>query len=916
MQEIRLARNANLARGASYEMIMFPHAENKTSVAVISSQHADTLAFLFTDIEGSTSLWEQDAERMRLALARHDALARAAVEDHHGTVVKMTGDGMHAVFRNPLDAVAAALDLQLALADPSATSGIVLKVRCGMHLGIVERRDNDYFGAPVNRAARIMSAAHGGQVLVSQATAELILDRLADGVALRDLGLVRLRGLADPEHVYQMVYPQLRQDFPALRSLEATPHNLPQQGTSFVGREREAEEIAKLLESARLVTLLGPGGIGKTRLSLQVAVDVMDGYPDGVWFVELAALSDERLVAQAMASVVGVKEEMGRPVVEALIKFVSDRQLLLILDNCEHLVHACAELAAQLLRAANKVSILASSREHLNVAGETTYPVPALAIPDADSKIALAALTQYEAVRLFVDRAAMVLPGFVLSEGNANAVIDICRRLDGIPLAIELAAARVRALSVKGIAVRLSDRFRLLTGGHRTALPRQQTLRALIDWSYDLLTEAERILLRRLAVFAGGWTLEAAEAVGAGAGIDQANVLDLLTALVEKSLVAIETSCGRYRLLETVREYAQDRLNDSGGGDATRAQHLAFYLALAEGARPGLKGSEQATWLARLDAERENLLAAHAWCDRAESGGELGLRLVYGAQPYWLRRGVLESGHRAIAEALARPSAQIRNLLRCKALFAAGWLDYYMGRYASARRHLEEDLSIAKEIADEAMVAMVLQPLGMASLGQGDLPKARQYLEEALVLAREQGDKRQIAAALNALAQLTRLQGELERAEPLYENVLAFMRELGDRESIAFALLNLTMVSIGRRNADRAQRSLREASAIADEIGSMPAGQSVLEVSAGLSALTEDWERAAIFFGAAEAQAEKTGLHRDPADEAFLAPLIENAQAALGASAFSAVDAAGRALTYDSAMEKVRAWLEPASRAD
>jgi predicted ATPase/class 3 adenylate cyclase len=883
---------------------------------VISVKHADALAFLFTDIEGSTSLWEREAERMRLALARHDALARAAVEDHHGTVVKMIGDGMHAVFANPLDAVEAALDLQLALADPSVTSGVALRVRCGMHLGIVERRDNDYFGSPLNRAARIMNAAHGGQVLVSQVTADLIRDRLPDGVALRDLGLVRLRGLADPEHVYQVLCPRLRQDFPALRSLEATPNNLPQQGTSFVGRQREVVEVKKLLESARLVTLLGVGGIGKTRLSLQVATDLMDGYPDGVWFVELAPLTDERLIPQAVASVVGVKEEIGRSVIEALVKFVADRQLLLIFDNCEHLLQGCAEVAAQFLRTARKVTILASSREHLHVAGEITYPVPALAIPDADGRISLEALTQYEAVRLFVDRAAMVLPAFELTEQNATAVVDICRRLDGIPLAIELAAARVRALSVQNIASRLGDRFGLLTSGNRTALPRQQTLRALIDWSYDLLTEAECLLLRRLAIFAGGWTLEAAEAVGAGGDIDQSDVLDLLTALIEKSLVAVETSGGRYRLLETVRQYAQDRLNESGDADVTRTQHLTFYLALAEGARPGLAGSEQATWLARLDAERENLLAAHAWCNRAERGGELGLRLVYGAQPYWIRRGVLELGHRAIAEALARPGAVTRNLVRCKALFAAGWLDYYMGRYASARRHLEEDLSIAREMGDEAMVAMVLQPLGMASLGQGDLAKARQYLEEALVLARERGDKRQIAAALNALAQLTRVEGELEEAEPIYENVLALVRELGDRESIAFALLNLAMVSIGRSRADRAQSMLREASAIADEIGSMPAEQSVLEVSAGLGALTKDWKRAAMFFGAAEAQAAETGLHRDPADEAFLAPLIAKAQAALGAPEFSAAEAAGRTLTYDAAMKRVRAWLEPGWRAD
>jgi predicted ATPase/class 3 adenylate cyclase len=882
---------------------------------VNSGNNADKLAFLFTDIEGSTSLWELEAERMRLALASHDALARAAVERHHGTVVKMTGDGMHAAFRDSAHAVGAALELQLALADPAATGGIALKVRCGVHAGVAELRDNDYFGAPVNRAARIMAAAHGGQMLVSRAVAELVRDALPEGATMRELGSVRLHGVAEPEQIYQVQHAGLRRDFPALRTLAATPNNLPLQATSFIGRERERAEILSLLGTARLVTLLGAGGIGKTRLSLAVAAELLELYPDGVWLVELASLSDPRLVPQAVASVVGVKEEPGRPVLDALTKFVADRQLILVLDNCEHLIHACAELADRLLRSGPKLRILASSREALRIAAESAYPLPALATPDSSRDVALDELARNEAVRLFVDRALAARPAFALTRHNAPAVTQICRQLDGIPMAIELAAARIRALSVENIAARLTDRFRLLTSGNRTALPRQQTLRALIDWSFELLTPGERTLLRRLGVFAGGFTLEAAEAVGAGGEIAEGEVLELLTALVEKSLVAFADDVGRYRLLETVRQYAQERLDESGEVAATRARHLFHYLDLAEGARAGLSGREQAAWLARLDPEHENLLAAHAWCDRAERGGELGLRLVDGAQPYWIRRGVLELGHRAIAEALNRPGADVRNVVRCKALFAAGWTTYYMGRYADAAAYLDECLAIAREIGDTAMVARVLQPLGMASLGQGESAKARRHLEEAVQLARESGNTRQIAVAQNALAQLLRVEGRLDEAEPLYANVLELMRELGDRESVAYVLLNLAMASIEQRRAERVDAMLLEALAIAEEIGSMPARQSVLEVAAGLGALQEDWELAAVLFGAAEQQAAETGFHRDPADEAFLAPLVGRARAALG-TAFSVGEAAGRALARDAATGMVRAWLEPRARAD
>ena len=785
-------------------------------------------------------------------------------------------------------------------------------MRSGVNCGAVERRDGDYFGSPVNRAARIMGSAHGGQILLSQSIVALVADRLPKDVTLRDLGLARLRDLASPEHLYQVLHPKLRHDFPALRSLEATPNNLAQQVTSFVGRERELAEVTRLLGTARLITLLGAGGIGKTRLAMHVAADVMDAYPDGVWFVDLAPLSDPRLVPQAVASVLGVKEESGATIVDALVRHVKDKRMLLVLDNCEHLLHACAGIAGSLLRAGAQLKLIATSRESLHVAGETSYPVPALAVPDAGDRVTPNALAQYESTRLFVDRAAAAKPSFRATLANAPAIADICRRLDGIPLAIELASARVGALPVETIAARLSDRFRLLTGGDQTALPRQQTLRALIDWSHDLLTEPERALLRRLSVFAAGWTLEAAEAVCAGGDIDVADVLDLLTHLVDKSLVAMDADGSRYRLVETVREYAHEKLDESGESDAVRASHLRHLQEQAEAAPPAHGGAELARWRARLDLERENFLAAHAWADREEGNAERGLRLAYALGRYWFTRGQPALGLRLSSEALARRGAQERSVARCRTLFDAGQHYCFTGRYEEAQGPLEESLAIARELEDPKYVARVLQPLGMAAFGRGDRNTARAHMKEAVELARGIGDKRELAAALNNLAQMHRIDGELDPAEPLYAQAVTLAREIGDRETVAIALLNLAMVSIGRGSGDRAHGMLMEILAIVEEIGSRPVGLGALDVAAGYGAWREEWEHAARFFGVAQAQIVETGLQRDPTDEAFLLPLVERARSKLGPAAFETVEREGRALGYEEGIREAVAWLSGA----
>ncbi|HSQ82297.1 MAG TPA: tetratricopeptide repeat protein [Casimicrobiaceae bacterium] len=875
------------------------------------SEHSAFATFLFTDIEGSTRLWDEQPERMKSALARHDAIARDAVESHGGHVVKMTGDGVHAVFADPLDAIQAVLQMQFALTEPQPANGLQLRARCGLHAGISERRDNDYFGTVVNRAARIMGSAHGGQVLLSDAVATLVGEHHPAGFALRDLGRVRLRDLASPERVYQLLHPKLRAEFPPLRSLEATPNNLPQQVTSFVGRDRELAQARDLLTRGRLLTLLGVGGLGKSRLSLQIAAEMLDAFPDGVWLVELASIADERLVPLSVASALGVKEESGHPVQEALVRYVADRQLLIILDNCEHLIGACAHLAKALLQSGAHVRILATSREALRIAGETTLQLPTLSVPDPDAVPALSDLREIDAIRLFLDRATAADPGFHLDEHNAAATTEICRRLDGIPLAIELAAARVRVLPVDRIAARLNDRFKLLTEGDRTALKRQQTLRALIDWSHDLLTPVERALFRRLSVFAGGWTLDAAEAVATGADVDETDVLDPLTRLVEKSLVAPDADGSRFRFLETIREYADEQLRDSGEEGDVRMRHLQWYLALFEAGRPHLIGPEQATWLARLDTERENLFAAHRYCDSAPGGGELGMRLMSAVRRYWFDRGLLGLGYRTTMEALARPSAQAPTPARAAALNDAGQIAAFMGRYAEAHAHLVASLAVTRTLGDRRRIGYLLQPLALACMGIGDLAAAREYLDEALTIARESGDTREIAAVLSSLAQIARMEGDLETAEPLYREVLEIGRDTPDIAS--FTLLNLAMVAILRGSSERAREMLLEVIAICDELDLKTTGQSVMEVTSGLAAACGDWEHAARFFGAAERQSAVSGMHRDPTDEAFLLPLIKKARAALDSSTYIAAETAGRALDYASAMTAVRTWLAAAA---
>jgi predicted ATPase len=607
--------------------------------------------------------------------------------------------------------------------------------------------------------------------------------------------------------------------------------------------------------------------------------------------------------------VLGVKESAGGDATDALARFVRDRHLLLILDNCEHLLHASAELAKQLLQAGPRVKVLATSRDYLQTAGEAAYHVPPLSAPDPRQPKAPEALAQHAAVQLFVDRAHAAQPAFRIDARNAAAVAQICHRLDGIPLALELAAARTRALSAEAIAARLNDRFKLLVTGDRTVLPRQRTLRALIDWSYDLLPAPERALFERLAVFAGGFTLDAAEAVAAFGEVAQTDVLDLLTHLVEKSLVQMEVGGERYRMLETVREYAREKLDATDDAAPARDRHLFFFVDFAERARPGLRGHDQGAWLRRVDLDLENILSAHAFSQATQERGTLQWRLVEALRVYWINRGLLSLGLRLNVNLLERDDPPLSDADRCRTLFGAGQMSFLMGSHRQARAYLAECQRVALAVGDASVAAGVLQPLGMACLAEGHYGAARVHLEHALALARERGDKREIVGALNAVAMLYRLQQRLDQAEPLYAEALDLARAMSHREYTATILLNLAMVAIGRGLLDEASEMLREVVTIAVETDAKPLVQSTLEVCAGLAAARADWAHAARFFGIAEAHHEETGLSRDPADERFLEPLIALARSALGGQQFDADMASGRAVTTRGALSEAGRWV-------
>jgi non-specific serine/threonine protein kinase len=692
-----------------------------------------------------------------------------------------------------------------------------------------------------------------------------------------------------------------------------TPQNLPRQLTSFVGREKEVADCMRLLQHSRLLTLTGAGGCGKTRLALRLAERLLTNHPGGVWFVDLSPLADPERVPHVVAGAVGVRELPGRSPEQSLCEALASRRALLVLDNCEHVLGACAGLVLALLSSCPELALLATSREGLGVAGEQVYAVPTLSVPPAGVEPSAARLAPFEAVALFVDRAALVQPGFALTDARAPAVAEICRRLDGIPLAIELAAARNRVLGVEEIRSMLDDRFRLLTGGSKTALPRHQTLRATLQWSHDHLEPAERRLFRSLAVFAGGWTLEAAAEV-CGAGADAFfEVLDLLARLVDKSLVIVEHQAAgeaRYRFLETMRQYALEKLDDEGEGAALRARHLEHFLAVAEAAEPKLWGKDQAAWLTRLEVEHENMNAALAWCERAEGGAEKAVRLAGSLWRFWTIHGHYRLGRIALADALRHAGAGAESPARARALYGAGYLALWQGEGAAARPLFEDSRRISRAQGDRQGEARALSGLGLAAKDQGEYRSARSFYEESLALYRSVDDKRGIAAVLNNLGAIAWAEADFAAAGPLYEEASRFGREAGDADLMVVTLTGVGWVSLKLGDLDVARARLAECVRLVRELGAKLRGAYALEAAAALAKSLGEAGRAARLYGAAEALRESLGAPPDPSWRDAQAGIIAAIRQELSEGAFARRWASGRSLGFESAHEYALEWLE------
>jgi predicted ATPase/class 3 adenylate cyclase len=779
------------------------------------SRQSGTVTFLFTDIEGST------AGLTRLG----DAAYSAVLEDHHriirssllafgGVEQETRGDSFFAVFASPSSCVGAALQMQRELRAHDWPAGEELRVRMGIHTGEASEAPTGMVGYEVHRAARIAALGYGGQVLLSSSTMALVEDSLPPGASVLGLGSHRLKDLRRPEVIFQLTTDDLHEQFPPLRSLDNPQllHNLPELLSSFVGRETEVIEVRKLVETSRLVTLSGAGGSGKTRLAIQVAAEAVGDFADGVWLVELAPLADPELVTSTVASALGVREGPGRPLLETLVNALSDRHLLVVLDNCEHLLDAAATLVDTFVRSCPRVSVLATSREPLGIAGERAYRVPSLSLPGPDQVLTSDEAGSFDAVRLFVDRAVGHRPDFLLDDTNAAIVASVCRKLDGMPLAIELATARLGSLSVADIEQRLDDRFGLLTRGARTAHPRQQTLHALIDWSFDLLDERERAVLCRLSVFSGGWTLEAAEAVCSGNDLQAREVADILSSLVDKSLVQADPMGHdlRYRLLEIIRQYAAEKLSDLGRAEEapTRQAHAYFFLALAEEAAPHLSGADLARWFEVVDSEHDNLRAAVANFLSDESTIDQALRIGGSLRDFWFL-GYLSQGIEILEASLSHPNNKGLPTLRAAAFLSAAYLHFEQGDYATAQSQFEGVVEVAASIGDPALEAEAFGGLSLLALRQGDLRRASELVQTSVDLARVAGDNFVIADALNHRGPIRSVCGELGELSDL-EEALALFRELDDRFGVARALQNLAVLAIRQGDLAAARTHINE----------------------------------------------------------------------------------------------------------
>jgi predicted ATPase/class 3 adenylate cyclase len=897
----------------------------------------ETFTFLFTDIEDSTALVRRLGEGLYAQLlADHHSLIRSGLAAHDGQEVDTQGDAFFAVFSSPRACVAAVIEMQRALEAHSWPGGEHVRVRMGVHTGEASRTATGLVGLDVHRAARVAAVGYGGQVLLSEAAAALVRDFLPAGAGLADLGVHRLKDLGRPERIFQLQAAGLQAGFPPLRSLgsPALANNLPAQVTTFIGRERELSEVRALVASSRLVTLTGAGGCGKTRLGLQLAAGLLDGSGDGVWLVELAAVLDEDAVAPAICRGLGIAAQPGRPVLETLLDALALQDVLIVLDNCEHLIGACAKAADAIVRRCPRVRLVATSREPLGIGGEAVYRVPPLSLP-GPGESALAAAGSSDAVALFVDRARAQGTGLVVDE-------SICARLDGLPLAIELAAARLRSLSLRGLADRLDQRFSLLTGGSRTALARQQTLRATVDWSYSLLHGAERSLLRRLSVFAEGFDLDAAEAVCSFGDLGLSDVAGLLGSLVDKSLVVAEPAgeALRYRLLETIRQFAAERLaGDGGEATAVAAAHCAHYLSVAETAAPHLTGPGQGSWLARLDTDQANLrrAAEHA-AGRADGTAQV-LRLGVALRRYWMARSRDEEALALLTPALDRPEARADPELFGAALVTAA----IAARYAdvtAALRLGDQAVKVARQLGTGRLLIESLAALGFAYYFAGQPERGLPPGREAVERARQLGDDVLLGASLMEYLHCYALM-DPAHAGPLFTEAIACTLRSGDHLVAGFLLTNASVHALRAGDIPAARAYLQQAAQATQTIGGNDLHQSinmgwvlrqdhdpdgarssfetalrlsrrsgdradVAYASLGLACLAADegdWPRAAMLHGVAQAFLDRTGLPWEELEARYRRDSLEQVRAHLGQDQLEQAHAASMALSFGEVLD-------------
>jgi predicted ATPase/class 3 adenylate cyclase len=906
-----------------------------------------TVTFLFTDIEGSTRLWEENPEAMRVALARHDKILRETIEAHGGYIFKTVGDAFCAVFSTAPEALGAALAAQRALFSEEWSKIGPVRVRMALHTSeAAEERGGDYFGPPLNRVSRLLSAGHGGQVLLSQATQELVYGEVPEGTELRSLGERRLKDLFRPERIFQLIAPDLPSSFPPLRTLDARLNNLPSQPTPLVGREKEVAEVCGLFrrEGMRLLTLTGPGGTGKTRLGLQAAANLLEEFDDGTFFVSLAALTDPKLVASAIAAPLGVSEAADQPLEESIKEYLREKEVLLLLDNFEQVLEG-AQLVGQLLAACPGPKVLATSRIPLGLYGEREYLVPPLSLPDPKRLPSLERLTQYEAVRLFIERAQDARPDFSVTKDNALAVAEICTRLDGLPLAIELAAARVKVLTPQKMLQRLSDRLKVLTGGARDLPERQRTLRATMEWSHALLEEGEKTLFARLSVFAGGRTLESIEAICDTEGDLGVEAFDGISSLLDKNLLRQEEGPNReprFVMLETIHEFAREKLGESLEAEEIKRVHAEYFLTLAEEAYPELKGPDQLEWLERLEAEHDNMRAALSWAlGRKEV--EVALRLGGALWWFWWVRGHYSEGRRWLEEVLAidgRVSPESRAMAlagvgelaslqgdldraqeACEGglqllahegreaseaklclLAFLGWVAWEREEYDQATQLFEEGLALSRKMRDTWWIATSLSNLATVSHSLGDYERATELYEESMDRFREQGDKRRLAFCQNNLAMVVCSQGDLGRAAKLTEESVAPLRELGARGDVSIGLCNLGWMALLQDDLSRAAELYRESLSLSWDAGLNPIVQRTLEGFACLAGAKGEAERAARLWGAAQTLHETEGIPRDTDFLAEADARISAVRSGIGEEAWEEAWRKGRAMTLDEAV--------------